>query len=162
MFRVAVPGRRTRRRHSLPWWYGAAKPSMPRSLWPTAAGSWWWAGWCSGRRPPRRAAPGPWSRSWPRAGAEPAVGTGPNRALRESLSTERNDGGFAVGHLGARGQCRRHTPQPGLRERITLVSPGQSQKMPSGDRDVSSSRTSLAKSSTRSPKRCGAEEDIEK
>src|SRR5437867_3613082 len=28
---------------------------------------------------------------------------GPNRALRESLSTERNDGGFAVGHLGARG-----------------------------------------------------------
>jgi hypothetical protein len=52
--------------------------------------------------------------------------------------------------------------QPGLRARITSVSPGQSQKMPSGERDVSSSRTSLAKSSTRSPNRCGAEEEREK
>jgi Single-strand binding protein family len=45
----------------------------------------------------------PWSRSWPSWGR--ACGRhGPNRALRESLSTERNDGGSAVGHLGARGQ----------------------------------------------------------
>jgi hypothetical protein len=56
----------------------------------------------------------------------------------------------------------RCTPQLVLRARITSVSPGQSQKMPSGDRDVSSSRTSLAKSSTRSPNRCGAEKEKEK
>jgi hypothetical protein len=53
-------------------------------------------------------------------------------------------------------------PQLGLRASITSVSPGQSQKMPSGDRDLNSVRTSLAKSSTRSPNRCGAEEDMEK
>ena len=45
---------------------------------------------------------------------------------------------------------------------MTSVSPGQSQNTPSGDRDASSSRTSPAKSSARSPNRCGAEEDIEK
>ena len=50
----------------------------------------------------------------------------------------------------------RCAPQPGLRARITFVSPGQSQKTPSGDRDLSNCRTSPAKSSTRSPNRCGA------
>jgi hypothetical protein len=45
---------------------------------------------------------------------------------------------------------------------MTSVSPGQSQKAPVGDRAASSSRTSAAKASTRSPNRCGAEEDREK
>jgi hypothetical protein len=53
-------------------------------------------------------------------------------------------------------------PQSGFWARMTSVSPGQSQKVPSGDRNLSSSRTSSAKSSTRSPKRCGAEEDMDR
>ena len=47
--------------------------------------------------------------------------------------------------------------QRGLRASTTSVSPGQSQKTPSGERAASSSRTSRAKSSARSPNRCGAD-----
>jgi hypothetical protein len=52
--------------------------------------------------------------------------------------------------------------QPGLRADTTSVSPGQSQKMPLAERFASSARTSLAKSSRRSPNRCGAADDIER
>ncbi len=52
--------------------------------------------------------------------------------------------------------------QPGLRAITTSVSPGQSQKMPSAERFASSARTSPAKSSRRSPNRCGAEDEREK
>jgi hypothetical protein len=49
-----------------------------------------------------------------------------------------------------------------FRARITLVSPGQSQKTPSGDRARSSPRTSVANASTRSPNRWGADQEKEK
>jgi hypothetical protein len=52
--------------------------------------------------------------------------------------------------------------QCGLRPTTTSVSPGQSQKTPSGDRFASRDRTSRAKSSRRSPKRCGADHDSER
>ena len=52
--------------------------------------------------------------------------------------------------------------QPGLRAIITSVSPGQSQKIPSAERLASSVRTSPAKSSRRSPNRCGAENERDK
>ena len=52
--------------------------------------------------------------------------------------------------------------QPGLRAITTSVSPGQSQKIPSAERFASSARTSPAKSSRRSPNRCGAEDEREK
>jgi hypothetical protein len=52
--------------------------------------------------------------------------------------------------------------QPGLRASITSVSPGQSQKIPSAERLASRARTSLAKSSRRSPNRCGAEDERDK
>jgi hypothetical protein len=52
--------------------------------------------------------------------------------------------------------------QPGLRAITTSVSPGQSQKIPSAERFASSARTSLAKSSRRSPNRCGAEDERDK
>src|ERR1019366_2711021 len=59
--------------------------------------------------------------------------------------------------------CRGRVPpsrvQPGLRAIITSVSPGQSQKIPSAERLASSARTSPAKSSRRSPNRCGAEDE---
>src|SRR5712692_6819030 len=51
--------------------------------------------------------------------------------------------------------------QPGLRAIITSVSPGQSQKIPSAERLARSARTSPAKSSRRSPNRCGAEDERE-
>lgn len=49
-----------------------------------------------------------------------------------------------------------------LRARITLVSPGQSQKTPPGDVAANRSRTSLEKSSTSLPNRYGAEEDSDR
>ena len=49
-----------------------------------------------------------------------------------------------------------------FRARITLVSPGQSQKTPSGDRARSSPRTSVANASARSPNRCGDDQEKEK
>src|SRR5215471_13361269 len=52
--------------------------------------------------------------------------------------------------------------QPGLRAITTSVSPGQSQKIPSAERFASSSRTSPAKSSRRSPNRWGAADEREK
>jgi hypothetical protein len=52
--------------------------------------------------------------------------------------------------------------QPGLRAITTSVSPGQSQKIPSAERFASSARTSVAKSSRRSPNRCGAENEVDK
>lgn len=59
-------------------------------------------------------------------------------------------------------ECPLPSAQRSLRARINSVSPGQSQKTPWGDRDLSSSRTSLANSSTRSPNRCGADQEKEK
>jgi hypothetical protein len=49
--------------------------------------------------------------------------------------------------------------QSGLRAITTSVSPGQSQKILSAQRFASSARTSPAKSSRRSPNRCGAEDE---
>ena len=76
--------------------------------------------------------------------------------VRYSVST-----GKPAGVLGVF-QFRGHIAQPGLRATTTSVSPGQSQKMPSAERFASSARTSAAKSSRRSPNRCGAEDDRER
>jgi len=59
------------------------RPSTRRSRCRRAAGSWSWAAWGSGAGPPRTAAPGPLSRSWPRSWGQPALG-GPARPERSS------------------------------------------------------------------------------
>ena len=63
--------------------------------------------------------------------------------------------GPAAGWLGTASAA----PQRGLRAKTISVSPGQSQKSPSGDRDDSRARTSVANASARSPNRCGAAQD---
>jgi CubicO group peptidase (beta-lactamase class C family) len=74
--------------------------------------------------------------------------------------------GSSPGHRRAKDDTPAEVPpvpvQPGLRAIITAVSPGQSQKMPFAERFASSPRTSPAKSSRRSPNRCGAEDERDK
>ncbi len=67
-----------------------------------------------------------------------------------------------LGSHGSAGSETRASAHAGLRAITTSVSPGQSQKIPSGERLASSARTSPAKSSRRSPNRCGAEDDMDK
>ena len=69
-------------------------------------------------------------------------------------------GGWRV--VGEPGNRDLVPPYPGLRARRISVSPGQSQNKPLGERALRSARTSASNSSSRSPKRCGAEYDIER
>ena len=96
MFRVAVSGRREQRRRSSPSWCGATRPSMLRSPWRRAAGSWSWADSSRGPGRPRTAAPARSWRSWPRSWGRACGGRqrrpGPRRARAASHLDQRCDG----------------------------------------------------------------------